>query len=322
MTEDQQKEFFNKTFTLQGRMFFPHILQPQPQTPDEVARGKMPKYKMQFAWPKNSNAQTMQALGAFINEAKEKLHAQIPWEHFVNPVKDFDTYRRQDGKPNAEFLRDHYWLNPATGFAPVVVGPDRQPVVNPADVYSGRNCVVQISFYNLTGKNKDGTAGKRGLSTNIHAVMLLEGGAPEGTGVPTVNPDEVFGNFAIDSGLIQQGGQAPAPGQAPSFGNPAGPQQGQVPNPNQQYQHGQQPAQGPQGQPGGYGNAPAQPAQGQPPFGAPAQPQQAPAQGPQGQPPFGQPANPQQGQQQQVQTPQGPFGQPPQNGNGYGGPQY
>jgi hypothetical protein len=235
MNQDQQREFFSKSFTLQGRMFFPDILKPAALTPDQVAAGKKPKYKIMFSWPKNSNQAVMQELANFITQAKEAFHPSIPWTHFVNPVKDFDTYVRQDGKPNHEFTRDSYWVNASTGFAPVVVGPDRQPVINEADVYSGRNCVVNISFFNLDGSG----GGKRGLSTNIQAVMLLDGGSREGGGGQQVDPNAVFGQFQVDMGLVNQGGQAPAPGQqAPmggqAFGNPMGQQAPQQQAPMQQ----------------------------------------------------------------------------------------
>lgn len=254
MNQEQQKEFFSKSFTLQGRMFFPHLLQPK-QTPEDAAAGKKPKFKLMFAWPKTANQQVMNELGAFINQAKESLHTNIPWEHFVNPIKDYDMYRKQNGQPNPDFTKGCYWVNASTIFQPTLVGADRQPVMNDAEVYSGRNCVINISFYNIDGTN----GGKRGLGTNVNAVMLLEGGAHEGGGAEPVDPNVVFGSFQVDTGLMNQGGQAPsqpqatntpAPNNAPFGGSPAGGNpapthgngqvgQSQVP---QQGQYGQQPA--------------------------------------------------------------------------------
>src|SRR5690554_4664228 len=101
MTPDQEKEFFQRDFVLQGRMFHPYLTEMAPQSPEDIAQGKKPRYKLQFAWPKNSpaNAQAMQAINAFIAEAKQRIFPQIPDQIFVWPIKDFDTYMRQDGRP-------------------------------------------------------------------------------------------------------------------------------------------------------------------------------------------------------------------------------
>jgi len=311
MTPEQQKEFFSKTFTLQGRMFFTqNVLTPEQPSPEDAAKGYKPAYKIMFVWPKTSNAHVMQELGQFITTAKDQLHASIPWQHFVNPIKDYDTYVRQDGKPNHEFTKGCYWINASTQFQPPVVGPDRQPVINEADVYSGRNCVINISFYNMSGTTKDGKAGKRGLSTNFNAVMLLEGGEREGGGGVQVDPNQVFGQFQVDMGLVNQGG--PAPSASPSS-DPFGGQQHQAPAPQGSPFGGQPQAPAPtpqqtpppqQGQPNPFGQgAPAPVLQGQPqpsPFGGQAPAPQAPA---------GQFGGGQQVQMPNINTNANPFGQ-------------
>lgn len=223
MNADQQREFFSRTFTIQGRVFYPNLLTPETLSPADIAAGKNPKYKCMFVWPKNSqvNAKAQADMFQFLTQAKETFHPSVPWTHFVNPIKDFDTYVRQDGKPNPEFTRGSYWVNPTTSFQIPLVGPDRQPVFNEAEVYSGRNCLINVSFYNITGETKDGrNTGKRGLGVNMHAVMLLEGGAHEG-GFVQADPNQIFGNFVVDSGLIAQGGVAQQAAPAQGLGQPA-----------------------------------------------------------------------------------------------------
>jgi hypothetical protein len=239
MNADQQREFFSRTFTIQGRVFYPNLLTPETLSAEDVAAGKNPKYKCMFAWPKTAqvNAKAQADMFQFLTQAKETLHPSVPWTHFVNPIKDFDTYVRQDGKGNPEFTRGCYWINPTTSFQIPLVGPDRQPVFNEAEVYSGRNCLINISFYNITGVTKDGkTTGKRGLGVNMHAVMLLEGGAHEG-GFVQADPNQIFGNFVVDSGLIAQGGVAQQPIQqaaANPFGGAVSADQLPPPLPSQQ----------------------------------------------------------------------------------------
>ena len=193
MTPEQQKEFFKQTFTLQGRIFHPNLLK-------AVAKeeGKRETFNTMFAWQQTSNAQVMQALNAFLQKAKELFHPSVPMQAFVNPIKKYETYFRQDGKPNPDYLKGHYWLNAQSGkdFPPPVVDQTRQPIINEAEVYSGRNAVINISFYNIDGKN----GGKRGIGCNVNAVMLLEGGEKQG-GTGTVDVNKIFGSFAADMGM-------------------------------------------------------------------------------------------------------------------------
>lgn len=253
MTPEQEKEIFNsREFVLQGRIFHPNLISKTVLTEQEIAAGKKPQYKCQFAWPKNAaaNAQTMQNVFAFLNEMKEKIFPTIPWTHFVYPVKDFDTYVRQDGKPNGDHLRDHYWMNPTTMFDFCLVDQNKNPVFNEADVYSGRNALLSFTFYKSDGQ-------KKGFGVNIRAIMLLEGGEKLG-GVAPVDPNQAFGNFAIDSNLIAQGGQAPqqtVPGMPTGAPAPAPAPQTPPPIPGQQAA-----PQAPQ-MPGNFGAPGQQPAQ-------------------------------------------------------------
>ena len=269
MTPDQQKQFFKKTFTLQGRLFHPHLLVANARQP-----GDTPKFSVMFAWLKQSNPQVMQEINQFLAQAFQALHPTIPAHVLIKPIKDYDSYQREDGKPNPDYVRGHLWCNASSGanFPPAVVTyPDRQPVMSDAEVYSGRNAVVNISFYNLSGAN----GGKRGIGVNVNAAMLLEGGAKEG-GAGSVDVNQIFGSFQADMGLVAQGGAAPAvvpqapayaqpdPNMMPGHPNPAAPAQQQYAQPaQQQYAQPaqQQPAQQQYAQP-----AQQQPATGVNPF--------------------------------------------------------
>jgi hypothetical protein len=190
MTPEQAKEFFRQSFTLQGRIFHPNLLQAKARE-----EGKRETFNVMFSWDQTSNTQTMQALNAFLQKAKEIFHPSVPMQAFVNPVKKYETYMRQDGKPNPDYLKGSYWLNAQSGkeFPPPVVDKTRQPIINEAEVYSGRNAVINVSFYNIDGAK----GGKRGLGCNVNAVMLMDGGEKISGGV-TRDIDKIFGGFAAD----------------------------------------------------------------------------------------------------------------------------
>jgi hypothetical protein len=193
MTPQQQKEFLKQTFTLKGRIFHPNLLTPVPKDKDKPDSPL--KYNVMFAFKAEDNQQVLAQLGDFLGKAKEIFHPSIPMQFFSNPLKKYETYMRRDGKANPDYLKGHYWVNASSGkdFPPTVVGMDRQPVLNAAEIYSGRNAVVNIGFYSFTGQ-------QNGLSTNVNAVMLLEGGEKEGGGAASVDVNKIFGGFAADMG--------------------------------------------------------------------------------------------------------------------------
>lgn len=288
----QDKEFLKQRFTFSGRIFFPNLTKPEPD------RKGVPKYGTVVAWKFHENAQELQRLGAFIAEFKNRFFPTVPLQFFVNPLKKYGEYQRQDGRPLQEFFKDCYWLNASSGkdMPPVLVDKFKQPVMSEAEVYSGRNAVVSVSFYIIDKE-------KKGLGVNVNGVMLMDGGNKEGGA--TFNVEEVFGSFAQDMGMggagNMFGNQAP-----PQQGYNPAPQQGYNPAPQQPAQQGYNPAPQQGYNPMGNGNAgPAYPQQGYNPGGQAGHAQNAqtfPSNG---------------GQQQYNQQPNNGGQQwPPQNNNG------
>lgn len=187
---DQAKDYWRaKKFTLKGRIFYPKLVEP------EEGQNGNKKYKVLFAWPAGDASQqaVIEQIKAFLREGKQKFFANVPDQFFNVPVKHYDTYQRQDGQPNAEFLKDCFWINASSGekFKPKVLDRNKQEVLDPAEIYSGRNAAVSIGFYGWSYQ------GKSGIGCNLNAVVLLEGGEQEGGG-NDINVDEAFGSFLQD----------------------------------------------------------------------------------------------------------------------------
>jgi len=191
-TTEQVKEFLRTNFTFEGRIFYPQLFEPKANR-----NGRM-QYSVLFAWNFQQNQQKIQQLGAFLAEAKQMTFPTIPDAFFVNPLKKWGVYQRQDGKPNHQFLENCYWINMQSGeqFPPPVVDGNRNPVMDASQVYSGRNAAVNFNFYAIDGE-------KKGLGTNVNAVMLLEGG-DQVSGGGAVDVNSVFGDFAADMNMGQQ----------------------------------------------------------------------------------------------------------------------
>lgn len=264
MTPESGKELLRKTFTLKGRIFHPNLLTPKLS---KDGQGQ-PKYDTMFSWIIGDNAAVMNEINSLLQQATQMIHQGINPAALVNPIKRFDTYVRQDGRANPDYLKNCYWVNAQSGkdFPPQVVDMTRQPVINPAEIYSGRNAVINISFYAIVPK-PGATNQKRGFGVNVNAVMLLEGGQREG-GAASVDVNQVFGGFVQDMGGLTQQGQsamgnyahaAGAPTQYPQTNTAYPGAQGQQSahgaypsnGQQQQYQQPQQPAWPPQNGNGG-----------------------------------------------------------------------
>lgn len=301
---DEQRAVINQKFTLKGRILHPNLLKLKKKNKPE----DRDIFDVQFVWNPMENGQATQNILQWIQQATSVFHQGINPIALINPLKasgvqGFPEYVRQDGRPNQSYLQGCLWVNASTGreFPPQVVksvpgmGLVRLTENDNAEVYSGRNAAITISFYPIIPK-PGAVNQKRGFSVNVDAVLILDGGEVI-QGSAAVDVNAAFGSFVQDMGMTPNFGgfgQAQPAQQAPMgngmgmHGAPAGNGQTQFPPTNTAFQ-----------------GAPAQ--QSAPiasPFNAPAwngqQQQQVQVQQPQ----------PQQGQQQP------PWGQPNFNPNG------
>ncbi len=286
------KEYWYKDFTLVGRIFYANLLTPRIKNGNE-------KYDVLFAWKIGSNPQQTQMIQQFLAQAKQLFAPSIPDQFYMHPLKEWGKTLRQDGKPQPAFLEGCYWINlSATARRKaVVVNEHRLPVIDPAEMYSGRNAIVNLSFYNTFNPQRPNES-KHGAGGNIIACMLQAGGEKEAT-AGAIDVDKIFGQFSSDMGMQPAQGQAFAQQPQHQAWNQA---PAQAPQQQAWNQPAQQPAQAPQQQ-----QWPAQPAQ--QPYSQPApnaNPYQQPAQQP-----YAQPA--QAPQQQPAQQPYNPYSQAPYN---------
>jgi hypothetical protein len=207
MNADETKQFWRKSFTITGRLYYPNLLKP---TTNKNGRAT---FNTMFAWKVEDNQKVMHDLNNFLMAAKTTFHPSVPMQFFVNPLKKYETYVRQDGKPNPEYLKGHMWVNAQTGveMPPAIVDQTRQPVISEAEVYSGRNAVINISFFNIDKE-------KKGIGCNVNAVMLMPGGEREG-GAGSVNVDQIFGAFAKETNLSTSSGESTPPAWPPTGSN-------------------------------------------------------------------------------------------------------
>ena len=184
---DEVKALSRKRFNFSGRMFFPNLLEPQ------EFKGQSPKYSARLAWKPDDKANvkaTAELREHITKMAKAAFGSDVDVTKIANPVHRHDTYERQDGKPNPDYMKPYLWVNAKANldYPPKVVDAKYNKVEDKAEVYSGRNCVFSINFFSYSH------SGRRGISASINGVVLLTGGEKEGGYVFDAKSE--FGEFS------------------------------------------------------------------------------------------------------------------------------
>lgn len=155
----------------------------QPKVPQN---GGNPKYSVTLLIPKSDTA-TVQGIYAEIERAKQegaqkKFGGNIPPVCKI-PIHDGDG-PRASGEPFGEECRGHLVMTASAKLQPVIVGLDKQGIINPAEVYSGCYIRANINFFAYK------TNGNCGIGCGLNAVQKVEDGEPL---TARVSAEEAFG---------------------------------------------------------------------------------------------------------------------------------
>ena len=185
--------------TGKARASYVHVFQPQAP----LGGTGDPKYSVTLLIPK-SDVATINLIYAEIERAKQEglqrvFNGVMP-AVLALPVYDGDG-KRPNGEDCGEECRGHMVLRASSKEQPSVVDAGIQPILNPADVYSGCYIRASISFYAYN------QAGNRGVGCGLNAVQKICDGEPL---TARVTPQEAFGgkNAYQEAGQIPGGGYA------------------------------------------------------------------------------------------------------------------
>jgi hypothetical protein len=182
-------------------------------TPRAAQEGDEPKYSLTILIPKSDFATIQaiqQAMEATIQEGISTTFGGSRPPVLNMPLYDGDGVRPSSGEPFGEECRGHMVMTASSMQQPSVVDINVQPVLNPAELYSGCYGRVSLRFFTYNKK------GKKGVGCGLGNVQKLADGEPLTS--RTSAADDFGGNNAYN------------PNQAPQFK----PQAYQAPQ--QQYQ--------------------------------------------------------------------------------------
>lgn len=165
----------NKTQVTTGkvRLSYANLFTPKAQM------GGDEKYSVTLLIPKSDKA-TVAKIKAAIDAAKaiykEKTGKAAPTK---TTLHDGDGTRPSDGEPFGAECKGCYVITVSSKNKPMLVYSDKQMLTDPNELYSGCYAKAIINFYCYD------TAGNKGISAGLNAVMKLEDGEPLGGAVIT-----------------------------------------------------------------------------------------------------------------------------------------
>jgi len=176
-------ELSTKVVTGKVRFSFVNVFEPK-----AFGENQTPKYSVMLLIPK-SDVGTLDRMRKAIEAAAEKGKAtkfggKIP-TILKSTLKDADVDTNQDGDVFADlwdYAKNHYILNVSSKMAPQIVDAERNPIINPADFYSGCYGRASINFFAYNNN------GNKGISAGLGNLQKLEDGEPLG-GVTSAEQD-------------------------------------------------------------------------------------------------------------------------------------
>ena len=157
-----------RVVTGEVRLSYAHLFEPQ------SIQGSKPKYSVSLIIPK-SDRETIgkieRAIAAAIEAGIGKFGGKRPNKAALKlPLRDGDTERDDEAYAGC------FFVNANSTLPPEVVDQDLNPVLSPAEVYSGCYARVSLSFYAFN------TNGNRGIACGLGNVQKLRDGEPLGGG--------------------------------------------------------------------------------------------------------------------------------------------
>lgn len=154
------------------RLSYVHLFKPYAHTP-----GQEEKFSCTILVPK-TDTETMTRISTAIEAAKQKgitdkWNGQCP-PILPTPIHDGDGVRPSDGMAFGAECKGH-WVFTASAkadYPPEVVGPDRSPIMNQSEVYSGMYAYVNVNFFPYS------FGSKKGIGCGLGPVMKVADGEP------------------------------------------------------------------------------------------------------------------------------------------------
>lgn len=175
-----------RVVTGEVRLSYAHLFESQ------SIQGSKPKYSVSLIIPKSDRetiSKIERAIDAAIEAGIGKFGGKRPNKAALKlPLRDGDTERDDEAYAGCLFV------NANSTLPPEVVDQDLNPVLSPAEVYSGCYARVSLNFYAFN------TNGNRGIACGLGNVQKLRDGEPLGGGRTSAADD--FAAFSAGNDFL------------------------------------------------------------------------------------------------------------------------
>lgn len=162
------------------RISYEHLNSPYAQNP-----GQEPKYSATILVPKSSpenRAEIDAAIAAATERARAKFGNAFPATPKIS-VHDGDGVRPSDGQPFREECHGCWVFTASSKQRPEVVDANVQPILNPAEIYSGMYANVGVTFFGYNAPQN------KGVGVGLETVQKIADGEPLGNGQASAEDD-------------------------------------------------------------------------------------------------------------------------------------
>lgn len=130
-------------------------------------------YSVMILIPKEDKA-TLQAMKQAIEAAKEagksKWNGKVP-SNLTTPVRDGDT---DENYSDQEAFNGHYFVRAKSRTKPGIIGPDKAPITDSTEFFSGCYARFSVNFFAYDHK------GNKGVACGLNNIQKIRDGEPLG----------------------------------------------------------------------------------------------------------------------------------------------
>jgi hypothetical protein len=156
-----------------------------------MEEGETPKYSTAILVSKKDKA-TIAKIDAAIEAAKRDGKTK-KWGGKIPPSLKIPWRDGDDEKPDDEAYKGHLFFNASSVRKPIVLGPDKRPLEDESELYSGAYGRAVLNFYPFAGKSK-------GIAVGLESILKLEDGESLGGG--TVTLQDAIDAFSDEDDLM------------------------------------------------------------------------------------------------------------------------
>jgi len=132
-----------------------------------MTEGETPKFSTAILLKKSDTVTKGKTDAAIEQAIKEGIPKK--WKGKKPAILKLPWRDGDEEKPDDEAYKGHWFLNASNTKKPILLGPDKRPLEDPSELYSGVFARAVLTFYPFSGKSN-------GVAVSLDSIMKVEDG--------------------------------------------------------------------------------------------------------------------------------------------------